>query len=198
MFLTASGFSNPQILNRLISEAGNIQNNKVAIITTAAEDKENDKFSVLAKNQFLDAGFKIVDFIDLESEKNNFDEYTIIYVTGGNTFKLLKFAKDRDFGKTIKKLLSRGGIYVGVSAGSIIMCPTIDLANEVEPDPNNIGLLDLSALNFVDYDIFPHYEDNMEDEIVKYEQKHKIEVKRFRNGEAIVIKDKEVDIIGIK
>jgi len=198
MFLTASGFSNPKIMERLVSEAGSIEDKKVAIITTAAEDKEKNKYTVQAKNQFLDAGFKMVDFIDLEGEEKDLDNYSIIYVTGGNTFKLLKFAKERDFGKTVDQLLSRGGIYIGVSAGSIIMCPTIDLANEVEPDPNDVGLKDLSAFKFVDFDIFPHYEDNIEDELVQYEQKHKNEVKRLRNGEAIILKDEKVDLISIK
>jgi len=198
IFLTSVGFSfNPKIIARLISEAGSIAEKKVAIVTTASEGKESNQFSVLAKNQFLEAGFKTIDFVDLETEQTDFSHYDVIYVCGGNTFTLLKYAKERNFKESISKLLNRGGIYVGVSAGSLIMCPTINQANEVEPDPNEVGLDDLSAFHFVDFDVFPHYHDEIENEIVEFEKKYQIESKRLRDGEAIVINGGGIELIRI-
>ena len=90
-------------------------------------------------------GFTKIDFVDLEIESDkDFSPYGVIYVCGGNTFKLLKFARQANFKFSIENLLKRNGVYVGVSAGSIIVGPSINIANEVEPDPNTIGLDDLT------------------------------------------------------
>jgi len=189
IILTSTGFSNPKIMGKFVEVVGDIKKANVAIITTAAEDKAKNKFSVLAKNQLLDAGFNKIDFVDLENDATDFSKYSIIYVTGGNTFKLLKFAREKDFGTNINNLLSQDGIYIGVSAGSLIMCPTIDLANEINPDPNEVGLTDLSAFHFVDYDIYPHYDTDIEQEISEYEKRHNNEVRRLKNGDAIILRD---------
>ena len=52
----------------------------------------------------------------------------IIFVNGGNTFYLLKHARESGFDRAVKKQLAKGVLYIGVSAGTYIVCPTIEQA----------------------------------------------------------------------
>lgn len=134
LLLTSTGLSSESILNKFAEVIGG-DKPRVAIVTTAAEGKENNKYSVLAKKQFTDMGFDVVDFVDLETQPTkDLSSYRVIYVCGGNTFKLLKFAKEANFKNAVQNLLNCDGVYVGVSAGSLIVGPSIQIAGEVEPD----------------------------------------------------------------
>lgn len=192
IILTSIGLSDKKIANRFFSLVKNKETSKVAIITTAARNKENNKFSQLAKQQFINAGFKNIDYVDLEYEKFSSDNYNIVYVCGGNTFNLLKFAKERKFDFEIKKILEKNGIYIGVSAGSIIMTPSIDIANEIEPDDNPWKVKEFSAFNFVNFHVMPHYTKKIEKEISKFETKHHVQVERLSDNEALFVSNNTV------
>jgi dipeptidase E len=188
LLLTSTGLSSENVVKKLQSFLTDLANQDIAIITTAAKGKEQNKYSQLAKKQLEDMGFLKIDFIDLESESSrNLSSYKIIYVCGGNTFKLLKFAREANFKDSIENLLKRDGIYIGVSAGSIIVGPSIDIANEVDPDPNDIGLSDLVGLNLTDVIILPHYSPEMENETLNFEKKYGVTVDRINNSQAILI-----------
>jgi len=188
IFLTALGFYNPKVKEKFETLVGEKKDKNVAIITTAATDKENNKYAKIDKDTFSAMGFNSVDFVDLETEpKKDLSKYDVMHVLGGNSFKLLKFAKEAEFNKSIDQLLSRGGIYIGLSAGSVIMSPSIQLAQEFEPERNTeIGLTDFSGLNITPYTIFPHYTEDLEERIKAFEQKHGVKIYRLRNEDAII------------
>lgn len=188
IILTSTGFRSPSVCNKFLEIAGNKDNKKVAIITTAAYEKENHKYSQLALSQFQAMGFLDIDFYDFENEPNkDLSRYDIIYVCGGNSFKLLKFAKESNFKDSINNLLNKGGIYVGVSAGSIILSPSIKIAGEIRPDPNDVGLTGLEGFSIIDFILMPHYSSELEQEIVDFERREQTTVERITNDEAITI-----------
>lgn len=192
LLLTSTGLTSPNIYEKFRGLVSDPQKQSVAIITTAAESKENNKYSQLAKKQFESLGFVSVDFVDLEMQpEKDFSSYDIIYVCGGNTFELLKFARNANFKLSIEKLLERNGIYIGVSAGSIIVGPFINIANEVESDPNDIGLKDFTGFNITTHIILPHYSQAMEIETVNFEKKYGVTVERLNNSQAILINNGE-------
>lgn len=194
--LTSTGLSNDNVAKKFFDLIGSDKSkNSVAIITTAAEGKENNKYSLLAEKQFLDAGLKDVEFVDLEAQSISLEKYNIIYVCGGNTFKLLKFAKEKGFYKDIKQLLDRGGFYIGVSAGSIIMSPSIDIVNEIEPDSNDVGLTDFGSFKIVSFCVMPHYRPDVEEDVKEFENRYNIEVKRLTNNQALFIKNGTIELI---
>ncbi|QQS22554.1 hypothetical protein IPM19_02885 [bacterium] len=83
IFLTSTGFSSEPVIKRFKGSFLNYINYSVAIVTTAAEEKENNKYAQLAKEQFVEMGFSHIDFIDLETEPDrDFTQYAIIYVCG--------------------------------------------------------------------------------------------------------------------
>lgn len=197
LLLTSTGLSSENIAKRFQNFFTDPGSKAVAIVTTAAEGKEQNKYSQLAKKQFEEMGFTKIDFIDFETEPaRNFSTYEVIYVCGGNSFKLLKFAREANFQSSIDNLLKRNGVYVGVSAGSIIVGPSIDIANEVEPDPNDIGLEDLTGFNITNLIILPHYSPEVEEETKAFEEKHGVIVERLNNSQAVLIENGEKVIIG--
>ncbi len=196
LLLTSTGLTSPNIYEKFRSFVSDPQKQSVAIITTAVEDKENNKYSQLAKKQFESLGFVSVDFVDLEMQpEKDFSSYEIIYVCGGNTFKLLKFARNANFKLSIAKLLERNGIYIGVSAGSIIVGPSINIANEVEPDTNDVGLEDFRGFEITSLIVLPHYSPEMETETANFEKKYGVIVERLNNSQAILINHGEKTFI---
>lgn len=190
IILTSTGLSNTVVRRVAAKYFAALSQKYVAIVTTAAEGKENNKYSKLAEAQFKELGFAVIDFIDVESNpKADFSKYCVIYVCGGNTFKLLKYAREANFKETVKKLLDRKGIYLGVSAGAIILAPTIKAAATIDPDPNIVGLTDLTGFNVVQFEIHPHYELEEEPEILEYEKTTSHKVSRLSNAQALILSD---------
>lgn len=196
IFLTSTGLSSELVTERFKGLFSDNKNHAVAIVTTAAEEKENNRYSQLAKKQFSEMGFLSIDFIDLETEPDkDFSKYDIVYVCGGNTFKLLKFAREANFNASIESLLKRNGIYIGVSAGSIIVGPSIEIAGEVAPDKNEVGLEDLTGFGITNLIVLPHYSPEIEEETRAFEAKHRVTVERLSNSQALLIENGEKTII---
>ncbi|HAT68567.1 MAG: hypothetical protein A2481_02490 [Candidatus Yonathbacteria bacterium RIFOXYC2_FULL_47_9] len=190
LLLTSIGLSSPNVLSRFLEIVGDTKNKQVAIITTAAEGKEVNKYSQLAHKQFVDLGFSGVDFVDLEADPTkDLSPYGVIYVCGGNTFKLLKFALTANFKNSVESLLKMGGVYIGVSAGSIIVGPSVKIADEVQPDPNEVGISDFSGLGIIKEIVLPHYSPEIEEQVKIFENKHNVIIDRIDNSQAILVQE---------
>lgn len=187
IILTAQGFFNEKVKDKFLELVGDPNGKRIAMIVTASRDKENNKFNVRDKDTLGSLGFK-VDFVDLETEPNkDLSGYDVFFVCGGNTFKLLKYAKEANLKKSIEELLERGGVYFGISCGSLIVGPSVNLAAEVTPDTNDVALDDFSGLNLIPLIIYPHYVPEVESDIVKFENKYNVKVQRLTNEEALVL-----------
>lgn len=196
IFLTSTGLTPENVSLKFKGLISNPENTSVAIVTTAAEGKSENKYSQLAKKQFEELGFVTVDFVDLETEpQKDFSSYGVIYVCGGNTFKLLKFAREANFKSSVENLLEQGGVYIGVSAGSIIVGPSIAIAGEVAADSNGIGLEDLTGFGITDLIILPHYSPEIEKEASDFESKYSVKVERLNNSQAVLIENGEKTLV---
>ena len=196
IFLTSTGLTSENVSLKFRGLVSNPENTSVAIVTTAAEGKSENKYSQLAKKQFSEMGFLRIDFIDLETEPGkDFAEYDVIYVCGGNTFKLLKFARESNFKASIESLLKRNGVYIGVSAGSIIVGPSIEIAGEVAADKNEVGLEDFTGFGITNFIILPHYSPEIEKGASDFESKYSVKVERLNNSQAILIENGEKILI---
>lgn len=187
LIITSIGLSTKglePIFSELIQKH-NIKN--VAIITSAAEDRENNKFAQLAKQQLISFNIQNIQFIDLYCQDvSELEPFDLIYIGGGNTFALLKSIQQQKDGlNRLREILIRKDV-IGVSAGSILLTPIIRLANEVEPD-EYIEVDNFNALNLVPYEVCPHYEDRMKEELDKYKSKYNTIVKTLTNEEYFAI-----------
>lgn len=74
-------------------------------------------------------------------------------VWGGNTFKLLKTVQDLGLLNAIRKKVEAGTPYIGVSAGTVLSCPTISTTNDMPV----VSPKTLDALNLISFQINAHY-----------------------------------------
>ena len=196
LILTAAAFMNPRIKEYIQEKISLLDNRRIAIITTASIGKENNKYSILAKEIYQGMNIDDVVFVDIETEPNfDFSNIDVVHICGGNTFKLLHFARIAKLDLSIKSLLSKGGVCIGVSAGSLILGPSVKIASEVRPDVNEINETNYTGLGLTDCIIFPHYEESDEKEILNFETKNNCKVQRVKNNQAIVINENKLRCI---
>lgn len=197
IILTSTGLSAEPVRRASEIFFNSLPQKSVAIITTAAEGKENNKYSNLAKSQFRELGFNVIDFVDIENNPQaNFSKYSVIYVCGGNTFKLLKYAREANFKNTIVRLFERDGIYIGVSAGAIILAPTTQIAASVDPEPNEVGITNLEGLDLIDFEVHPHYDLSHDKELSAYQKITANKIVRISNSQAVIIRGAEQQVVG--
>ena len=137
------------------------------LFITIAVDGEKDPDRTWLKEEYetiLNLGIKEENIIEYHYEENtDFSSYDVIYMIGGNTFYLLKELREKQLDEKIIQAINNGVIYVGSSAGSIILGKTIETA--LPYDENWVGLEDFTGLNLVDGIIIPHA--NRKQEFIK-------------------------------
>ena len=91
-----------------------------------------------------------------ELEEKNLDKYSLIYIGGGNTYKLLNGIKTTKFYDKLKKYILNEGIVYGSSAGAVAFGKSIDIISVM--DKNEINLIDTKGFNFLNnISVFVHY-----------------------------------------
>lgn len=124
ILLTSTGFDNENIKNKFIELLNtDIKNVKVLFIITAANDPSAVRIlsgclDDLTKCGITDENIKVYDMHKPLSQED-INQYNAIYVCGGSTKYLVERIDEINFKSTIDKYINQGGIYVGVSAGSV-------------------------------------------------------------------------------
>ncbi len=190
LLLTSAGFDNPKLGEKFLELIGKDPKEiKVLFIPIAARTDEEKHYTNESKKELLDLGIK--DIIEYNLEGDIPKEFDAIYVCGGNTFYLLHKIRETGFDKKLIGFIDQGKVYVGVSAGSIIMGPLIGIAAPF--DQNEIGLKDLTGLNLIDSVITPHYTLEEKEIIDKFEGEHKII--RLTDQQAVLVLGDSIEVI---
>ncbi len=195
IILTSHGFEkNKKLKQQLLGLLPSLTKNlSVVIITTAsAEWKEKNKHAVSAKQALENMGFKKVAFLDVEFESpNKLKDFNLIYICGGNPFYLLYHLKKSGADKVIQKLADKGVILVGVSAGAVVLGPSIKVAQYFDDEKNIVKLKNFSALKLTDIIILPHYKIEYENKVKDFEKENHCQVTRLKDSQGVtVIEDK--------
>ncbi len=195
LLLTSDGFVNPRIGKRFIELIGKDPKNiRVLFIPTAAQGEVEMSYVHESEKELVNLGIPKESIVWANDLKSAHTEYCdAIYVCGGNTFYLMDEIRKTGFDKKIIDFINSGKVYVGVSAGSIIMCPDISISAPF--DPNNVGLKDMAGLNITDKVITPHYQRKEKEMIDNWEKSHSYEVVRLNDGEAMEVSDNGGNII---
>ncbi|MBI3335805.1 MAG: Type 1 glutamine amidotransferase-like domain-containing protein [Candidatus Portnoybacteria bacterium] len=198
LLLTSAGMKvEEEILKILPKPAHRI---KIARIITAAKPERDTSYMEVSKRKMIGAGFQVED-IDIEGKHETelralLRDKDVIYVAGGDTFYLLKCVKESGFDVVIKELVDRGAIYIGVSAGSYIACPTIEMAVWKHQDRNMVGLKDLTALNLVPFLLTVHYKSEHRELLREAIKISKYPVKILNDSQALLVKGNKVKLVG--
>lgn len=116
---------------------------------------DRDAYAATARDRFARMGYELKSLHDAGDPLRAVADTQAIFVGGGNTFRLLKTLYDRELLTPIRQRVANGMPYVGSSAGSNIVAPTIKTTNDmpiVQPPS-------FDALGLVSFQINPHYLD---------------------------------------
>jgi dipeptidase E len=80
-----------------------------------------------------------------------------IHLSGGNTFTFLYWLRERGLLPMLRRYVAAGGVLVGVSAGAILMTPSVR-SSSLCGDPPDERLTDYAALGLVDFHFWPHFD----------------------------------------
>ena len=133
---------------------------------------------------------------DKISEMLNRNDY--IFVSGGNTFYLLQELRRKGADTLITEQIRAGKLYIGTSAGSIILCPDIEFVKEMDYNHTAPELQSFTGLNIVNFYILPHYLDFPFEEITQNIVKKygkKVELRPISNKQVITIAGNRIEIL---
>lgn len=188
IFLTSCGIINDNIKNEFYNKINkDIKELKVLYITTAVDGETDDDRTWMEEEYqtILDLGILKENIIEYKiGNPVNINDFDVMYMLGGNTFYLLDIIRKNNFDNDIKNFINSDKIYVGSSAGSIILCNSIEVAKDF--DENNINMIDFTGLKLVDGLIVPHC-NRKEEFINKLKNSSNEKLYLLYDGDGIVI-----------
>lgn len=199
MFLV-SMFQN--VSDILKTAESDLENKTVTYIPTASKAEKLGFFVRIGKWRLKRLGL-VVDELEISTapyevivsklEKNDF-----IYVTGGNTFFLLQELRRTGADKILIREIQKGKLYIGESAGAIIVAPDIGYSAKMDCVEKAPDLKDYSGLHLIDFYVVPHYKNwemgKAAEEIINT-YSSSLELKIIRDNQVIFIEDSRVQIL---
>ena len=182
----------------------NLAGKTVTFIPTAALPDKLDfhiKYSLdlLAKMGLIVDELEIstATHLDIENKLENND---YIYVAGGNTFFLLQEMNRSGAGNLIKAQIEAGKLFIGESAGAILLAPDIEYSKDTDNPLIAPQLKTFEALNVIDFYPVPHYKnDPLKEAVEKVISKYGAELPLvpFSNSQAILVTGNEKQIVSV-
>lgn len=190
------------------------ENKKIDLELLRLIDKDNPKIGYIASasditrkyynpkvEYYKKLGIESLLYFDLDKE---FDETKIddllccdaIHLSGGNTYWFLSSLQKRNFISLLQNYVLEGKVLIGVSAGSILMSQTIDIAQF--GDDNFIDLKNTQALDLINFEFMPHWNTDFKylDEVKQYSKTSQKTVYSCKDGDGIVIEDNKMNFYG--
>jgi dipeptidase E len=181
---------------------GQIKGKKLVFIPTASIHEEVT-FYVDAGKKALEEQGLIIDELEIstatkEDISNKLRNSDYIYVTGGNTFFLLKELRRTGTDKFVIEQINSGIPYIGESAGSAILSPNIEYLKDMDDFESVANLDSFNSLNLIDFYPLPHYKNFPFEECTeKIMSDHvgKINLYPFSNTQAILVSGDKVEVL---
>ncbi|GHU57244.1 putative peptidase Lmo0363 [Clostridia bacterium] len=190
-------------VSKLFSSFANeeLKGKTVTFIPTASVPEKVNFFVNSGRKALSKLGLT-VDELEISTATENeisskLQQNDFIYITGGNTFFLLQELKRTGADKIITEQIDSGKLYIGESAGSMIMSPNIEYAKGLDDCKKAPNLDTFSALNVVDFYPLPHHTNQpfkkaVEKIIAAYESELKLYP--ISNSQAILVNGIDVKV----
>jgi dipeptidase E len=202
LLLTSAGWwKNPKIRKEFLKLVNKKPSEiRIFFVITPVKYLKRNKYILRQFRKFK--GIKIpeqnITFFQLNRkiEKDDLKNTDVIFVFGGNAFDYLDRIRKTGLDKAIKSFVKGGGVYLGLSAGSYVACPTIEAATWKHADKNTIGLKNLRGLNLVPFLITAHFENKYREIIEQAAKTTKYPIIALTDKQAVLVKGKQIKIIG--
>ena len=142
------------------------ENAKIGYIPSAPDPARGYLGEVEAFFKDVSPSFTL-EYIDIHNEREKpthlewrLRECDAVYLSGGNTFHFLKAIRDSRMDLVLERLAGEK-VFIGTSAGGLIMTPNIELAS----GENDIGLENTKGLALVRFGFYPHFNPENSDQL---------------------------------
>jgi dipeptidase E len=200
LFLAAKAI-NPKSLERLTEfVGGSFKGKTITYVPTASN---GEFYGAWKGGNSLQVALSLganVNIVELESNnyrsiKSQIKGTNILWVAGGMSGYLLYWMRRCELDKAIPEILDSGTIYVGSSAGSMVCSKSQNVGEwfigEQEP-----GASFIPGLGLIDFEIYPHYEDELRAQIEEKWQEGQGKLYLLRNGDVITKVGGEIKVLG--
>lgn len=208
LILCSEGFHTPNTVQACIDLVGKPRDQiTFAVINEAFAAEHGDKRWVIsnlndvAKN--FPAEMDIVNLLalPLKEIEERILQKDAIFVVGGHTDYLMSVFMKTGFDKLLPKLLN-SKVYVGSSAGSMVMGKRLSSEAYKEMYKEVVGYGTTRYLEFVDFAIMPHIGSKdfpgRKEKLIRASKQHSGKIYGLRDDSAIIVNDNKVRIIGSK
>ena len=197
----ASRAKNINTIKKLESCVGGFKGKTVVYIPTAANGeggweswKNSETWKMIKKLGVVAIPLQLEDYRNKsaieEIKRINPD---IIWFAGGYPGYLMYWIRRCSLDKYLSKGGNNKAWYVGSSAGAMVAGQTLQIASFGFVD-NEIGAENIKPMNLVDFDIFPHYQENLFLKIKKSYSGKKLYL--LKDCEEIIVEDGKITLIG--
>lgn len=207
LLLTSGGLANDSIIKALSDLVVKPFNElKLAFIPTASNLETGDKWWLIKDLEACKKlGFLSIDIVDISALpktiwQKRLKDSDVILVEGGNTFHLMYWLNHSGLSKILPELL-RTRVYIGISAGSLVVSPSIINANSEKQIAVDIGdtIYD-DGLSLVDFMIAPHikssyFPDYTFEKLEQESKDYKYPIYGLDNNSAIKIDGDKVEVV---
>lgn len=172
------------------------------LVPYAAVTFSFDEYEDRVRPVYAKLGVEVVSIHRFADARQALDKAEALIVGGGNTFALLQRLYDNKLVDAVRDRVENGLPYMGWSAGSNVVCPTIRTTNDmpvVEPPS-------LSAFNIIPFQINPHFisgkpvghnGESREDRLAEYlVMNPKESVLALREGSALHVEGDKATLLG--
>ncbi len=162
--------------------------------------------------RLMPIGIKIIPAHSVKDPIAALDKVDGVFISGGNTFRLIDRLQKTGLGKAIAKKVKKGMPYMGSSAGTNVACPTMMTTNDMPI----VAPKSFDAMGLVPFQINAHYfegdfyyddsdgkrvpyaGETRTDRIIEYHEENATPVVGLREGSALLIRGKKVELLGGK
>lgn len=200
ILLTSSGMRiKDEILRVLPKPASEL---RLVHIPTASLVEQDQAYMHRDREALPAAGFHVTEF-DIAGKSQDevrdaLKDADVIYVQGGNTFHLLKCIRASGADVVFQEAIERGALYIGVSAGSIVTGPSIEIASwdlpSISGDANFDNMTDFTGMSLVPFVVAVHA--HPEDIPALRERKLTYPIRVLTDVQALLITDNGVTFLG--
>jgi dipeptidase E len=189
-------------LDHAEKEIRDLVGSKTSVIFVPFALHDRRAYAAKAQQRFRDMGLSLSSIHDFSNMPRAVAEADVIFVGGGNTFRLLKGLYDHDLLDPIRRRVAAGMLYIGSSAGSIVAGPTLKTTKDmpiVQPPS-------FDALGLVPFQISPHYLDpdlssthmgeTQEERILQFLEENEAPVVGLREGSILRVQGDAVTLKG--
>lgn len=173
---------------------------RVVFIPYALHDRRT--YCGQADSRLRKLGLEFTSVHDVSNAPREIQDSQIIFVGGGNTFRLLHELQKNNLIEPIRRAVRNGTLYIGSSAGSIVACPSLKTTKDMPV----VQPVSFEALGLVPFQISPHYLDpdlssthmgeTQEQRILQFLEENDEPVIGLREGSFLRIEDEAVMLKG--